>query len=99
MTGHKYFGLSVPSLAGQPNNPESMANPSTHGRGAVLGAFLAIYGAVMQPQVIAQIPGKAGQIMATLAVFSPLVNAVIGAVGGVVAAASMPPGTPRKQSE
>lgn len=73
--------------------------PKTHGRGALLGVALAIYGAVTQPAVVAQIaqhsPTTAG-ILSAISFFSPLVNAGLGSVGAVVAAGSMPPGYPKQ---
>jgi hypothetical protein len=76
-----------------------MSNTPTHGRGAVLGAFLAIYGALMQPDVVNAIPGKTGSVLRALSVFSPMVTAGIGSVGAIVAAGSMPPGTPKQKKQ
>lgn len=64
-----------------------------------LGALLAIYGAVTQPSVVAQVPGAAGHALGAIAAFSPVVTAVIGTVGAVVAAKSMPTGSPKTTPE
>lgn len=58
-----------------------------------LGALLAIYGAVTQPSVVAQVPGAIGHALGAIAGFSPVVTAAIGTIGAVVAARSMPTGS------
>lgn len=63
-----------------------------------LGAILAIYGAVTQPSVVAQVPGAVGHALGAIGAFSPAVTATIGVIGAVIAARSMPSGS-AKSSE
>lgn len=80
-----------PNIPLPPQTPQTMETHS--GTGSILGAVLAIYGAVTQPSVVAQIPGKAGAILGALGAASPIVTAGIGVVGALIAARSMPRGS------
>lgn len=62
------------------------------GISAWFGAVLAIYSAITQPSVVAQIPGAVGHALGTVAV-SPIASAIIGTVGAIIAAKSMPRGS------